>query len=92
MVNSYNNSIDGFIDKVKTTLHESHNKTFNYWLEHLLSIIEKNIVSYSPELSEIQKDIEEETSKIENLRERQIKIKDGKDYINYMMNWKSIDK
>ena len=88
VANSYNKLFHLFTAEVKNTLHESHSETFQYWLGHLLSIIEKNIVNYSPELSEIQKDIEEETRKIERLRKRQEKIKEGKTYINHMMNWK----
>lgn len=88
VVNSYNKILNQFVNEVKNTLHNSHSNTFNYWLEHLLSIIEKNIVNYSPELSDKQKEIEEETQRIEDLRERQEKIKDGKKHINCMMTWK----
>lgn len=88
VVSSYNKFFDLFTDNVKNTVYSSHCKTFNYWLEQLLSIIEKNIVNYSPELSEKQKDIEEETRRIKDLRERQEKINDGKNHINHMMNWK----
>ena len=89
MVNSYNKLFDLFTTEVKNTLRQSHSKTFEYWLEHLLSIIVKNIVNYSPVLSEKQKDIEEETQKIHDLEGKQEKIKGGKWYIDRMMNWQT---
>lgn len=89
VVNSYNKLFDLFTTEVKNTLRQSHSKTFEYWLEHLLSIIVKNIVNYSPVLSEKQKDIEEETQKIHDLEGKQEKIKGGKWYIDRMMNWQT---
>lgn len=88
VVNTYNKLFDSFVNEVKNKLYTSHSKTFKYWLEHLLDIIEKNIVSYSHELSKKQKNIEEESKKIDNLRQQQEKIEDGKNYINNMMQWK----
>ena len=88
LVNSYNKLFEMLIEEAKSVVHESHIKTFNDWLEHLLSIIEKNIVSYSPELSEMQQDIEMESRKIDDLRNKQEMIQKGKNHINNMMNWK----
>lgn len=87
VVNSYNKLFDLFTKEVRNLLHKSHCKTFDYWLESLLSIIVKNIVNYSPILSDKQKDIDEETAKIYDLEKRQEKIRDGITYIKNMMDW-----
>ena len=88
MINSYNQTFATFMDEVENTIYRSHRRTFQFWLEKLLLIIDQNIVRYSPELSEKQFEIEAETNKITDLQNRQEQIKEGKKHIDHMMNWR----
>lgn len=68
----------------------SHSESAHKWIADLLDVITQNIVEYSPELSRLAEQIRETTAKIEELIERENRLKEYTVKLEAMMDWKQI--
>ncbi len=89
LVNHYNEALGNYISEVKETFSKSHRQTFENWMGHLLWTIQNNIVSYNPELSIKQEEIDTEEMKINELIQRQQTIEHAMHKIMCEMSWQT---
>lgn len=86
----YNKDYENQIMHVYGALKDSHANSFTIWLDKLVNKITDKIVDYSPKLSEQAKQIEEETSIIEELESTKHILKHYSDQIQSLMEWKAL--
>ena len=88
LAKTYNLNISRGATARYESIEESHRGSAFAWIQSLLDEIRENIVEYSPELSKQAKQIRIMTDQIEELEERQHKLKDYTEKLKSMMSWK----
>ncbi len=91
LVRKYNQEFNENAVELKMAISTSHQNSYKMWQNALLSKVRENIVDYSPKLLSMQKQIEEETLKINELEDRQRKIENSIDYIHKLIDWHEIE-
>lgn len=91
LASKYNERIAKNINSMAQILYESCHESFKIWMSSLMSLIEKNITEYNPELRDMAEMIREETEKIIELEGDQKTISDTLDTIKQLMAWKTAD-
>ena len=84
----YNSKLHELVYSIYADIRASHLNSFSEWLHSLLSVIENNILEYSPALKNQVELINEETSRILELENKQRKLSDYTEQIKRMMAWK----
>ena len=87
----YNERISKNIASMAQILYDNCYTSFKAWMSSLMSLIEKNITEYNPELRDMAEMIREETEKIIELEGDQKTISDTLDTIKQLMEWKMRD-
>ncbi|MCD8020328.1 MAG: hypothetical protein LUF92_12340 [Clostridiales bacterium] len=88
LANTYNEHMSEDVKNRYDAIEVSHRESAYQWIESLLDEIRANIVEYSPELSKQAKKIQTLTKQIEELMERQEKLKNYTVKLDAMMDWK----
>ena len=83
----YNDEIKMQIKEIYTSFESSHKISFNEWMSNLLTIIEENIVEFSPQLHNQSEIIREETARIADLESRMVKLNEYTAQVKRMMDW-----
>ena len=86
----YRDQFHDDVDERCKSIEESHRESAYNWIRSLLDEIIENIVSYSPELSKKAKQIEDLAAEIEDLIQRQLKLKEYTERLGEMMDWKVV--
>lgn len=89
--NSYNDKIAKDSKEMAAEMNKSCFSSFKVWKENLFAVIEENITEYNPQLRDISDMIKEETEKIAELEDNQLKIQQSLNSIEDLMAWKTID-
>ncbi len=87
LVNKSNQAFNEETRLIIDMISNSHQKSFINWLESLFSMIESNVVNYSPKLSRLQEHIDEESAHIQQLENHQGVIEEGITYITRLIDW-----
>lgn len=90
LAKTYNTNISTGANTRYLSIEQSHKESAFNWIQSLLDEIYENIVEYSPELSKQAKQIRIMTEHIEELEERQTKLKQYTLKLKGMMDWKSL--
>ena len=88
LAKTYNEHMSEDVQSRYKVIEESHRESAYQWIESLLDEIRTNIVEYSPELSKQARKIQTLTKQIEELIERQNKLKEYTAKLGSMMDWK----
>lgn len=91
IVKTYNTNMETNLSSLYSSFKESHTESAHTWIRNLLDEISQNIVAYSPELSKQAEKIRKKEKRIEDLKERRVKLEQFTDQLNAMMDWKSVD-
>lgn len=83
----YNDEIKTQVEEIYTSIGKSHKISFNEWMSNLMTIIEENIVEFSPQLHEQSEIIREETARIAELESRMDRLNEYKAQVQQMMDW-----
>ena len=86
----YNDEIKVQINEIYTSFESSHKISFNEWMSNLLTIIEENIVEFSPQLHNQSEIIREETARIAELESRMVKLNEYTAQVKRMMDWMEV--
>jgi GTPase SAR1 family protein len=84
----YNNEMNQNLNDIYKQFEESHRRSFNTWMNNLLSIIMDNIVEFNPTLHNQSEIIKENTLRIADLESRMAKLNDYDTQVKRMMEWK----
>ena len=88
LASTYNTNIYKGVNARYQSIEESHRESAFEWIQSLLDEIYANIVEYSPELSKQAKQIKIMTEQIDELEQRQLKLKQYTEKLIRMMDWK----
>lgn len=88
LARTYNEHMKEDVQNRYAAIEASHRESAYQWIENLLDEIRTNIVEYSPELSKQARKIQMLTKQIEELTERQTKLKEYTAKLDRMMDWK----
>ena len=75
-------------DEIFPRVEESHRQSFVLWLQELLALCSKNIISYNPSLKSQAQIIEEDTRRIAELESGIDMLKRCRSQISLMLDWK----
>ena len=87
---AYNKEIKANIEKTYESVKQSHQNSFEKWIDNLETIIIENIVEFNPELHSQSEVIKEETKLIDELENRQKALANYRMDIAEKMQWKTI--
>ncbi|MCM1059866.1 MAG: dynamin family protein [Eubacterium sp.] len=87
----YNDKISKSVNEMAEEMNKSDFSSFRGWKENLSAVIEENITEYNPQLRDMSDMIKEETEKIAELEDNQLKIQQSLNTIEELMSWKTID-
>ena len=86
----YHESFHNDVEERYKSIEESHRESAHNWIHSLLDEILRNLVKYSPELSKKAQVIQRLTTEIEDLDQRQLKLKAYTERLSEMMDWKVV--
>lgn len=91
LAQSYNTKIFKAIIEMAAEMNKSSFSSFRVWKESLSAVIEENITEYNPNLREMSDLIKEETERIAELEDNQLKIQQSLTTIEGLMSWKDVN-
>lgn len=90
LANSYNAQISKATLEMAVEMNKSSFGSFRAWKESLSAVIEENITEYNPQLRDMSDMIKEETEKIAELEDDQLKIQQALTTIEGLMSWREV--
>lgn len=90
LASSYNTKISKSTFEMATEMNKSSYGSFRAWKESLSAVIEENITEYNPQLRDMSDMIKEETEKIAELEDDQLKIQQSLTTIEGLMSWREV--
>lgn len=91
LASSYNTKISKSTFEMAVEMNKSSYGSFRAWKESLSAVIEENITEYNPQLRDMSDMIKEETEKITELEDNQLKIQQSLTTIEELMSWREVN-
>lgn len=85
--NTYNTSMCNYLNEMLNNLGTSHRDSFMKWEQSLLSELKNNVIRLNPELRELQKQIDDQTQQVSNLKNRKERLRGYQLEIEHLMGW-----
>lgn len=90
LAKTYNKTMSDNIKNIYKTIKDSHEKSFDIWLDNLMKTINDNIVEFNPKLSNQMGIIRDKENEIAELESKERRLVQYTEQIKSMMRWQEV--